>query len=238
MTQARDVIAEMQTTIDGWQATRDHRAIFLTCYQMMTQNMLIAIDNGEFEDGVWVNRLLHDFADYYFNALTAYDTDPQSAPVVWQHAFQSARRPRTHVLQHLILGVNAHINYDLVYVIYDMLHTEWPQLSPEEIAQRYRDHCHVNDVIYRTIDAVQADVVGEYSAAMNWVDTAFLKLDEWLLHRLICRWREGVWTSATRLMTCTEPDSPAVHRFIEQTAVQRGQAILFERGLTGLRYIG
>ena len=35
--------------------------------------MLVALEQGSFEDVEWVDRLLHRFADYYFDALSCYE---------------------------------------------------------------------------------------------------------------------------------------------------------------------
>lgn len=231
------VVDRMQCLIDEWESARDHRVIFLSCYAMMTRNMLIAVENGEFEDNEWVSILLHRFADYYFDALSAYNAQQPHTPAVWKLTFDASRRSRIHVLQHLLLGVNAHINYDLVFVIYDILHYEWSHLSPKEIQLRYRDHCHVNDVIYETIDRVQDEVVERYSEAMDIVDTIFLTVDEWLLYRLISNWREQVWDNAARLMQGTELEASDLRKVVGDRSVLRGQAILLQRGIFGLRHI-
>jgi hypothetical protein len=39
----------------------------------MTEKMLVALEQGSFEDVEWVDRLLHRFADYYFDALSCYE---------------------------------------------------------------------------------------------------------------------------------------------------------------------
>ena len=119
------VINRMQAYIDAWEKAGDRRAIFLSCYELMTRNMLAAIGAGDFEDWAWVYALLERFAEYYFAALDAYERE-QTIPVVWKLAFNAAQRPMSHVLQDLILGVNAHINYDLAFALADMLTPEWP----------------------------------------------------------------------------------------------------------------
>src|SRR4030065_45099 len=104
----------MQTRIRQWEEASDQRAIFLTCYLMMTRNMLSAISQHEFNDAAWVDQLLHRFAEYYFVALEAYEQDPAAAPSVWRLAHNTTQDPSALALQNLLLGVNAHINYDLV----------------------------------------------------------------------------------------------------------------------------
>lgn len=85
------VVERMQVITQEWERANDQRSIFLRCYLMMTCNMLSAIDRQEFEDPLWVNYLLHRFADYYFEALEAYESDPTAAPLVWQLAFNASR---------------------------------------------------------------------------------------------------------------------------------------------------
>ena len=231
------VVDRMQQLIDGWEAPGDRRAIFLACYAMMTRNMLSAVESGQFEDGEWVYTLLNRFADYYFDALNAYDQAQPAAPAVWKLTFDAARRPQIHVLQHLILGVNAHINYDLVFVIHELLNAVWSTLPPALAQSRYRDHCRVNEIIYRTIDSVQDQIVERYSPSMSLVDAALLRADEWLLGRLIRGWREQVWQDATRLMAGDDQAASGVRQAVETRALRRGQAILLEHGLLGLRFV-
>lgn len=76
----------------------------------MTRNMLAAIKSGEFNDSVWVSILLHRFADYYFDALSAYEQESEHTPAVWLRVHNAALSEDTLILQNLLLGINAHIN--------------------------------------------------------------------------------------------------------------------------------
>jgi hypothetical protein len=195
----RDVIEKMMATARELEANQDNRTIFLYCYSMMTSNMLVAIEEQRFHDNEWVERLLHRFADYYFDALTCYECGDET-PAVWQEVHRVSLTKRLHVIQHLLLGVNAHINYDLVLTLYDMLAPEWESLSPEMRQHRYEDHCLVNTIIGDTIDKVQDEVVEKYSPAMNVVDQLMGRLDEMLLLKLITEWRESVWENTQELL--------------------------------------
>ena len=101
-----------------------------------------------------------------------------------------------------MLGVNAHINYDLVLTLYDMLHSDWDSLSEEDRKSRYQDHCLVNTIIGETIDKVQDEVVEQYSPFMDFVDKMMGRLDEKMLVSLISRWRETVWENTMQLLQC------------------------------------
>ncbi|MCB8943960.1 MAG: hypothetical protein H6658_09410 [Ardenticatenaceae bacterium] len=220
------LLTQMAQQIQQWQTAADDKALFLRCYMMMTSNMLQAIEQQQFHDPVWVNALLHRFAHYYFIALQAYETQPQTSPQVWQMAHNAARDPRVSAIQKMLLGVSAHINYDLVLALVDMLQPEWAQLSVEARNGRYADHCRVNEIIGRTIDAVQDEVLEPAMPLMDVVDKLMGPFDELLLSRLIARWRETVWRNAARLLATTEPQARAeLLRQIEETAVATGKFI-------------
>lgn len=231
MSQPPSVTARMQRLVITWQQAADRRAIFLDCYRRMTRNMVTAVAAGEFHDNVWVDNILHRFADYYFDALTLYEQDPSIAPPVWQQTHNAACRPQTMVLQNLLLGVNAHINYDLVLTLVDVLVDDWPGLPAGQRRQRYVDHCHVNDVIGRTIDEVQDEVLEQEQPSLDLIDKLFGRADEWLISYLITRWRDQVWQHAVSLLEA--PDEHAqqqLHAQVEQAALARGEAILMRNG--------
>ena len=229
------VTDRMQALIDTWEAAHDQRVVFLSCYAMMTRNMLAALEQGDFQDAVWVSTLLHRFADYYFDAVAAYDGQRTSCAQVWCFAFDAAHQPHTHVLQNLMLGVNAHISYDLVLALVDVLRSDWRTLSDDQRQLRYRDHCHVNDIIARTINRVQDQVIERYSPVMDVVDKLMGPLDEWIIAQLTADWREEVWTHAGQVMACSgDSELSQLRRQIEQHTMNRAQAIAGKRGIAGI----
>ncbi len=220
------IVTRMQLLLQQWEDKSDHKVVFLRCYQMMTKNMLLAIDQQEFKDPAWVNRLLHRFADYYFVALEAYEQDPATAPVAWQLAHSSANNPNNLPLQNLLLGINAHINYDLVLSLVDLLGSEWSNLSDDRRAERYFDHCHVNEIISRTIDAVQDQILEPSMPVMDLLDQLLGKYDELIVSRLITQWRDNVWESATRLLEASEPaEQSALLQKVKEKSVRLGEFI-------------
>lgn len=220
------VIARMRDQVARWETQADPRAVFLGCYQMMTGNMLAAIDRREFDDPGWVDQLLHRFAGYYFVALEAWDRDPASAPAVWQQAHTGAGNPRLNALQKLLLGVNAHINYDLVLTLEEVLQPEWAALAESRRQARYADHCRVNAIIARTVDAVQDHILEPAMPGLALVDDLLGRLDERAIARLIARWRDGVWQHATALLEAGDPARRArLIQRVEEEALRRALGI-------------
>jgi hypothetical protein len=215
------VVDRMQERIDRWDRVGDPRAVFLSCYALMTRNMLDAVDAGEFADAAWVSHLLHHFAGYYFDALDAYEAGVEGAPAVWRRAHDAARRTGAPTLSLLLLGVNAHINYDLVLAVADLLEPEWPALADAGRRARYEDYCRVNDIISQTIDSVQDDILEKREPIMALVDTLFGPVDEWLISRGIAEWREDVWGHAVRrVQTPDEAQREALRLEVEAAAMR------------------
>lgn len=224
---ADNALERMQQQIARWSTTGDRRLTFLRCYAAMTENMLQALQGQEFADPPWVRRLLEHFAGYYFQALADWESAPAAAPAVWQQAHRAALDPDTNPLQNLILGVNAHINYDLVLAEADLLRLEWEHLSPATRRQRHHDHCQVNVIIARTVDQVQDDILEPDAPWLAWVDDLLGPLDEWAVSRLITRWRAQVWRHALSLTDLQEPERrEAQRRVVEAETLRLGELLL------------
>jgi hypothetical protein len=220
------VVAHMQALISQWEAASDQRSIFLSCYLLMTQNMRLAISQGEFIDPAWVDRLVDHFAGYYFTALDAYERDPSLAPPVWQLAHRLAAEPDVLALRKLLLGVNAHINYDLVLSVVDLLAPDWTSLSADRRDERYLDYCHVNQIIGCTIDAVQDQVLEPAMPGLDLIDRLLGSLDERLISSLLTAWRENVWGYALQLLDATDPQQKQqVLQAVEGDALKIGELI-------------
>jgi hypothetical protein len=221
------LINQMNNQILVWESRSDQRSIFLNCYQMMTTNMFFAIDRHEFKDPPWVGVLLYRFAEYYFIALDAYDENPVSAPKVWQLAHQYRLDNKTWALQKLLLGVNAHINYDLVLTLADLLKPVWDSLSTKQQADRHSDFLFVNQVIAQTIDSVQDEIIEPAIPLMEIVDSLLLRGDEVMISHLLTKWRDQVWEHGRELLHAkTIREQKNIVKQVEKQALYYASMIL------------
>lgn len=221
------LLQKMIQQADTWEKFGDRRFVFLRCYSMMSTNMIAAIRAGEFEDCEWVATLIKHFADYYFKALTAYERNPAESPAAWRQAHQAAQHQKLHVLQYLLLGVNAHINYDLPLALYDCLSQEWASLDETQRQSRQKDHETVNVIISKTTDEVQDTVIEPLAPLMAVVDQVLGRMDEWLLSQLITSWRHEVWNVAIRMLEATEEESlEDIRQEQERRVLEKGAGLL------------
>jgi hypothetical protein len=107
-----EVIARLEAIIEECIARGDRLGYFAALYNRVTEAVKAAIANGEFQDGPRMERLDVIFANRY---LTAYDQfrAGEVPSRSWLKAFTAAASDRHIVLQHLLIGMNAHIGLDL-----------------------------------------------------------------------------------------------------------------------------
>jgi hypothetical protein len=137
------------------EADRDPARFFLGVYLRTTVAVGAAIDAGTFEDPAWVEEWDVDFAGLYLDALTAHRRDPASAPGPWRLAFGA--RPGLLPEAHVLMGVNAHINYDLPQSLVQVIPpAEFD--NPAVLAMRGRDHARIDRVLASRVAAEDGEL--------------------------------------------------------------------------------
>jgi hypothetical protein len=107
-----DAIAEMDTIVQSCRDKSSRIGYFAVLYRMVTIRVRDGILAGEFEDNPRMEKLDIIFAKRFIDAYHAYQTGQQISES-WKLAFDAAVSTKHLVLQHLLLGMNAHINLDL-----------------------------------------------------------------------------------------------------------------------------
>jgi len=189
------LVARMDEVLQELEDDGDPARFFLGTYLRTTRAVGAAVGAGVFEDGGWVAAWIVDFADRYLAALRAHRADPATPPRPWRLAFGADPdlRPEAHVL----LGMNAHINYDLPRSLVAMIPPA-DFADPRLLAARERDH--------ERIDHVLADRVAEEDVALARAGSRRTPLDRLLrpLNRAASRTllreaRRKVWANAELL---------------------------------------
>lgn len=183
----------LQTLQGAFEARDDRRAVFLSIYTRMTGAVARRVAREEFDDPDWVGEYLVAFANLYREAVREYEIGAlDSLADPWQLAFETAEEGDALVLQDAMLGVNAHINYDLSLAVDEV------GVSPDP-ETKYADHCRVTDVIAEIIDDAQDGLV-EYGAdGLETLDESLGRLDEKLSVFTIDECRESAWRTAVAL---------------------------------------
>ncbi|MEF8781215.1 MAG: DUF5995 family protein [Haloferacaceae archaeon] len=189
-----DVADRLQELEAHFRERNDRRSVFLTVYAGMTASVEAKIESGSFLDSEWIREYLVTFAEYYRRALLAFERrEFEDVPPPWRISFAAAVHGDALVLQDALLGINAHINYDLSYALHDV------GVDPDRPAKR-ADHDRINDVLERLVDVVQETLVSVYSAAgVTAADELLGRIDERLALVGLQGGREFAWDNAVLL---------------------------------------
>ena len=209
----------------AWERAGDGRAVFLDCYSRMTDAVVTAVGNDRFIDGDWVLVLLERFATYYDASIDGGD-DGVIVPEPWVLAHAAAVGNDAHPMQLLLAGVNAHINYDLVLTLIDLLEPEWRSLDDAAVDRRRRDYDAINQVIAETADLVQDRVLERRSPWLDLLDRGLGRWDERLAVRLLGGWRSRVWRQTTELLELDIAQRAERVGSIERQCARRARLLL------------
>ncbi|GAA0535954.1 DUF5995 family protein [Halorubrum ejinorense] len=187
-----DDVAERLARAESYLRERgDRRAVFLTVYSRMTATVRTAIEDGAFVDPEWTASYLVAFAERYRRALVAFERRAfDSLPRPWLIAFAAGARGETLVAQDALLGINAHITYDLTYTLGDV------GIDPDRDA-KLEDHDRINAVLARLVQTAQDALVEAYGAlGIAGVDGLLDPLDDRLALLGLKATREFAWRNA------------------------------------------
>lgn len=185
-----DVIECLDRIIQACKQRSSRIGYFACLYRKMTIAIKVAIDRGAFEDAARMERLDVQFANRYLDAYTQYESG-QPPTTSWQTAFDAAATEPLTVFQHLLLGINAHINLDLGIAAAKVS-------TPETIGQLAGDFNRVNDVIGTLFGEVQ-NSLAKISFPMYFIKKINPQKTGAILNFSISKARETAWANALLL---------------------------------------
>ncbi|MGD9985460.1 DUF5995 family protein [Pseudonocardia sp.] len=187
------VAATMQDRLDAMPPTRAAQRDFLGTYRRTTLAVGDAVDHGVFEDPAWVDEWDVAFAGFYLAALDA-DLAGGSPPRPWRLAFGAPESLPS--LLHVLLGVNAHVNYDLPQALLAVI----PDAGFADTALldlRRRDHERIDGILSARVAAEDGELAAR--SARRLLDRALTPLNRRASRRFLRESRQKVWHNAIEL---------------------------------------
>lgn len=184
----------------------DRRAVFLTVYARVTREVAAEIEREEFDDPDWVADYLVTFADFYRQALLNFETGSvKSLPGAWRLFFRATGSDDALIAQSAILGINAHVNYDLALALQTVG-------IDRNQATKYRDHRRINKILWQLVDetldqlaeryapglAAIADVAGPVGKVSWFLALAIGREGAWWIAMALTKSRRGILRGCTR----------------------------------------
>ncbi len=188
------VVDAMRSRLDGLTSGQEARREFLATYQRTTAAVGEAIARGVFEDGPWVEAWDVVFADLYLEALDADLAGVGRVPRPWRLAFDAP--VDLPALRHVLLGINAHINYDLPQALLAVISDDEFD-DPAVLARRRRDHERIDGLLSGRVAAEDDELTAR--SAMSLLDRVLQPLNRRASKRFLREARQKVWHNTAAL---------------------------------------
>jgi hypothetical protein len=188
------LIERMQALLEPLQAADDPRQYFHATYLRTTIAVAAAIRGGGFTDPEWTERWDVTFASLYLDALEAATSGERPARP-WQIAFGAPRG--LPALNHVLLGMNAHINFDLPQALVTVISDEEFD-TPALVARREEDHRAIDRVLASRV-AAEDDELVSVSGPGSVLNRLLRPLNQRGSQRFLRESREKVWANAITL---------------------------------------
>jgi hypothetical protein len=198
----------------------DRRGVFATAYLRITRAIESAMAAGVFLDPEWVARYLVCFGNLYRRSVLDWESGERDrVPKAWRISFEAARGGHGLVIQHLVLGINAHINHDLALALVEA--------GIEPRRDRYTDHTRVNDVLEAATDDLKLHVTRTYAPVLARLDRWAGTRDDEFTRFSIPKAREHAWAFALALDSARSPaERSLLERALDDQAAVLARLIL------------
>lgn len=185
-----EVIAQLGDVIARSLREGSRLGYFAALYRMVTVKVKEGIAAGRFDDGPRMERLDVTFANRYLDALERFQSGRRPTPC-WLVSFEAAATWPPIILQHLLLGMNAHINFDLGIAA--------ATVAPkDELPSLKHDFNEINTILAGLVDEVKSDI-NQLSPWIKLLDQIDPKADRAIVNFSMEKARNAAWRVAERL---------------------------------------
>ena len=210
------VVDAMQGIVDRCAARGDRIGYFAAMYLAVTHTVRQRATDGHFSDAARMERFVTGFAGRYLEAERAWRA-AEPCTESWRAAFRAAGRWRPIILQHLLLGMNAHINLDLG--------VSAAELGAGGSMEAVRaDFDAVNDVLGELVDGCQA-ALGTVSPWLGLADRIGGQGDETMIRFSLVAARRQAWSVAMRLSPLSGTDLERAIADVDIATVRVARAV-------------
>jgi hypothetical protein len=195
------LIARMEELLRRLEASPDTLggAFFLATYLSTTKAVADDLAAGAFVDTAWTEAWDIAFANLYLDAVEQW-TSSGTAPEPWRVAFAAAQEgERLPPLRHVLLGMNAHINYDLPQALLAVI-TDEEFDDPELVARRRADHEHIDEILASRVKREDLELKRiERPGDRTLLDRALAPFNRRATRQFLKESRQKVWRNAQLL---------------------------------------
>jgi Family of unknown function (DUF5995) len=203
-----ELISRMEALLAPMVERDDELQHFHATYLRTTKavaDRLARPDGGGFLDPPWVEEWDLVFADLYLDALERWNAEAE-VPGPWRIAFEATRERMPH-LRYVLLGMNAHVNYDLPQALLAAI-TDLEFDDPEVRRRRGADHEHIDGILASRVAAEDRELRKvEGPGERTLLDKLLQPFNRAGTKRFLKEARRKVWANA-RLLSAARREGP------------------------------
>ncbi len=185
-----DVLLQLDDVIQFCWDRSSRLGYFPALYRKVTRRVKDGIAKGEFQNGPRMEELDICFAGRYLDAWAQHRAG-ELPTRAWLAAFRAAENPDLLVIQHLLLGMNAHINLDLGIAA--------ARTSPgPALSNLQPDFNKINEVLAELTNGVKEELE-QIWPPLRGLDQLVGRLDDAVVNFSMSRARGQAWNVARRL---------------------------------------
>ncbi len=204
-----EVIESLDQIIEWSKKNKSTLGYFACTYRSTTIAVLQGVQNNKFEDGARMIALDIAFANRYFEALENYQKNKKCTNA-WFTAFEASKNDQLLVMQHILLGMNAHINLDLGVSAASIM--PLGNISPLR-----NDFNKINEVI-ASINQKVEDSLSEICYSIEYIDQFMKNADNIILDFAISKARETAWATAYIVSNSIDFIRPSLINMVDNAA--------------------
>ena len=215
-----DILARLKAIITESERADCRNGYFAALYYKVTASVKEGIDRGRFSNGPRMENLDVIFASRYLDALSTWKTGkPLTAS--WRLAFDASGQSNLLVLQHLLLGMSAHINLDLGIAAVEAANGDLESL--------HNDFDEINTIISALTYQVLNDI-DRVSPLLSLLGLHAGDSTSILIQFSIDNARDGAWCFAEDLSGKKGADYDACIAARDQTICKLGNGLVKTKG--------
>jgi len=190
-----EVINELDKIISECEKDNNPLGYFAALYQKVTMKVKEGIESNIFDDGPRLEKLDVIFAKRYIDAYYAWQKR-EKVTKSWQKAFEISNNYWPIVLQHLLVGMNAHINLDLGIATAEVS-------KNKNIDDLKNDFNRINEILSSLVNDVQNNLA-EIWPTLKKILQKTNKTDDFLVDFSMKLARDGAWKFAKTMSATPE----------------------------------
>lgn len=208
--------------IDVCRAQDSPAGYFAALYTHVEAAIATALREKRFAEPQMLSRVNEVFLGRYFDA---FQSRRRGLPTtgVWKAAFDAADDPHLCVVQHLLLGMNAHINFDLAIAVNDAL-------DPDELRTFEPDFVLMNGLLASLVEDVSADIA-TFWPLLAWINRIGDRPEDVIIDFSMRLARENAWHMALELSALSGGARDHAIAGFDSRAVALAHAIARPRGI-------